>query len=96
VNNIDALPETGYMRLPHIIGQKPVTEEQARENRKRGKGIKRPRPGIQGVFPVGTSTWWEGVRTGRFPEGYKLGPRTTAWRTSDIRKLIAEFYQYKD
>jgi len=41
-----------------------------------------------GPIPVGKSTWWEGVRTGRFPQPVKLGPRVTAWRVEDIRALI--------
>lgn len=39
-------------------------------------------------FPVGRSTWWKGVREGRFPQPVKLGPRTTAWRVEDVRNLI--------
>jgi prophage regulatory protein len=38
--------------------------------------------------PVSRSTWWAGVRTGRFPKPLKLGPRTTCWRASDILALI--------
>jgi predicted DNA-binding transcriptional regulator AlpA len=41
-----------------------------------------------GPIPVGRSTWWAGVKTGRFPQPIKLGPRTTAWRVEDIRALI--------
>jgi predicted DNA-binding transcriptional regulator AlpA len=41
-----------------------------------------------GPIPVGRSTWWAGVKTGRFPKPIKLGPRTTAWRVEDIRALI--------
>ncbi len=41
-----------------------------------------------GPIPVGKSTWWEGVRTGRFPRPVKLGPRVTAWRVEDIRALV--------
>lgn len=41
-----------------------------------------------GPIPVGKSTWWEGVKTGRFPQPVKLGPRTTAWRAEDIRALV--------
>ncbi|MFM1907985.1 MAG: hypothetical protein RLZZ591_1662 [Pseudomonadota bacterium] len=40
------------------------------------------------VFPVSKSTWWAGVRTGRYPRPVSLSPRTTAWRASDILKLI--------
>jgi predicted DNA-binding transcriptional regulator AlpA len=41
-----------------------------------------------GPIPVGRSTWWAGVKSGRFPKPVKLGPRTTAWRVEDIRALI--------
>ncbi len=42
----------------------------------------------KGPIPVGKSTWWEGVNSGRFPKPVKLGPRITAWRVEDIRDLI--------
>ena len=45
-------------------------------------------PQVLAVYPVSRSTWWNGVKDGRFPAGVKLGPRTTAWRVEDIRKLI--------
>ena len=41
-----------------------------------------------GPIPVGRSTWWAGVKSGRFPKPVKLGPRTTAWKVEDIRDLI--------
>lgn len=40
------------------------------------------------IIPVSKTTWWDGVRTGRFPRPVKLGPRTTAWRVEDIRAFI--------
>jgi hypothetical protein len=40
------------------------------------------------LIPVGRSSWWAGVKSGRFPKPVKLGPRTTAWRVEDIRNLI--------
>jgi len=46
-------------------------------------------PTVLSVFPVSKSTWWNGVKSGRFPKPVKLGPRTTAWRAEDIRSLIA-------
>lgn len=42
------------------------------------------------VIPIGRSSWWQGVKDGRYPQPIKLGPRMTAWRVEDIRKLIAE------
>ena len=41
-----------------------------------------------GPIPVGKSTWWAGVKDGRYPTPVKLGPRITAWRVEDIRDLI--------
>jgi prophage regulatory protein len=46
-------------------------------------------PAILKVYPVGKSTWWAGVKSGRFPKPVKLGERTSAWRVEDIRALIA-------
>ena len=43
-----------------------------------------------GPVPVSRSTWWAGVRSGRFPQPVRLGPRTTAWRVGDIRTLLRE------
>ena len=42
------------------------------------------------LIPVSKSMWWLGVKKGRFPKPVKLGPRTTAWKLSDILKLIEE------
>jgi len=44
--------------------------------------------GPKGPIPVSRSTWWAGVRTGRYPKPVKLGPRVTAWRIEDIQTLI--------
>jgi len=60
------LPETGFLRLCQIIGDKKTTA----------------------IIPVSRSSWWAGVREGRFPKSVKLGKRTTAWKVADIRRLI--------
>lgn len=54
------LPETGFVRLKHILQ----------------------------LIPVGQSTWWAGVASGKYPKAIKLGNRTTVWRVEDIRELI--------
>lgn len=41
-----------------------------------------------GPIPVSRSSWWQGVKYGRFPKPIKLGPRTTVWRVEDIRALF--------
>lgn len=45
----------------------------------------------KGPIPVCKSTWWSGVKSGRFPRPVKLGPRTTAWRVEDILALIEAY-----
>lgn len=45
-------------------------------------------PPISPLIPIGKSSWWQGVRDGRYPPSIKLGPRTTVWRVEDIRALI--------
>lgn len=67
-----SLPCTGFVRLPQIVGRKPTDDD----------------PGIPALFPVSASTWWAGVRSGRFPKPVKLGERITAWRVEEIIALI--------
>ena len=45
-------------------------------------------PEVLGLIPVSKSTWWAGVKSGRFPKPVKLGCRVTAWRAQDIQTLI--------
>jgi len=40
-------------------------------------------------FPVSKSTWFNGVRNGRYPQPVRLGIRRVAWRQSAIDALIA-------
>ena len=65
------LPETGYLRLSQIIGNRNAN------------------PPIPPIIPVSKSTWWAGVKLGRYPQPVRtLGVRITAWRVEDIRQLI--------
>ncbi len=43
---------------------------------------------VLNLVPVAASTWWAGVRTGKFPKPVKLGPRTTCWKARDILDMI--------
>lgn len=45
-------------------------------------------PPIPPLIPICRASWWNGVRSGKYPRSYKLGPHTTAWRVEDIRELI--------
>ena len=46
-------------------------------------------PQVLAAIPVSKSSWWAGCKSGRYPAPVKLGPRTTVWKVSDIRALIA-------
>lgn len=52
------LPETGYLRLAQIIG----------------RPARNGRPAILALIPVARSTWWAGVKSGRYPQSAHLGP----------------------
>ena len=43
---------------------------------------------VQPLIPISKSTWWVGVKSGRYPQPVQLGPRITAWRVEDIRALM--------
>jgi prophage regulatory protein len=45
-------------------------------------------PPIPPVIPVSRSSWWAGVKSQRYPQPVKLGPRTTAWSVESIRTLL--------
>jgi len=51
-------------------------------------GNPKSNPPIHPLIPVGKSTWWAGVKSGRFPKPVKLGPRITVWHIEDIRELF--------
>lgn len=44
----------------------------------------------RGPIPVSKSTWWAGIRSGRFPKAIKIGPRMAAWDVAVIRQLVTE------
>lgn len=73
------LPETGFLRLHQIIGRagNPTASP--------------PIPPVPGIIPVSKSTWWAGVKSGRYPKPVRtLGRRITVWRVEDIRALIEQ------
>ena len=43
------------------------------------------------LLPIGKSTFWAGIKSGRFPKPVKLGVRTSAWRREDIYALLEKF-----
>lgn len=48
-----------------------------------------PNKQIPALIPVGATTWWNGVKSGRYPKGVMHGGRRL-WAVEEIRALIAE------
>lgn len=51
-------------------------------------GNPKANPPIPAIIPISKSSWWNGVKTGKYPKPYKLGERTTVWRVEDIRNFM--------
>lgn len=47
-------------------------------------------PQVLTHIPVSRSTWWAGVKSGKYPAPIKLGENITAWKAEDIHALIAK------
>lgn len=45
-------------------------------------------PPIRPLIPVSKSTWWAGVRSGRFPPPVRVNKGISAWRWKDIHRLL--------
>jgi predicted DNA-binding transcriptional regulator AlpA len=50
-------------------------------------------PGVLAVIPISKSSWWAGVKVGKYPAPVKLSSRITCWRVQDIKDLIARLSQ---
>ena len=68
-----ALPATGFLRLPQIIGRRPTKTDPQ---------------GIPALVPVSRATWWQWTKNGRAPAPVRLGPNTTAWKVEDVMAFI--------
>lgn len=42
------------------------------------------------IIPVSKSTWFEGVRAGRYPKPVKIGPRASGWKAEEISALVEQ------
>ena len=43
---------------------------------------------VLSIVPLSKTTWFEGVRAGRYPKPVKIGLRASAWRAEDIIALV--------
>lgn len=51
-------------------------------------GDPKANPPIPAIIPISKSSWWNGIKSGRYPKPIKLGKNTTVWREDDVRKLV--------
>ncbi len=47
------------------------------------------------VIPFSSSTLWQRVKNGTFPEPIKLSEQITAWKVKDIRLWLSDPLKYK-
>ena len=40
------------------------------------------------IIRISRTSWWRGVKDGRYPKPVKLGPRMNRWRIGNIRDLV--------
>jgi prophage regulatory protein len=60
-------------------------------------GDRRAKPPVPGIIPVGRSTWWKGVREGRFPPPIRVeGLRCTFWDRDAVLALGISAMQKRD
>ena len=46
--------------------------------------------GVPPFIPISRSSWWAGVKSGRYPKPVKLSERCTCWHAEDIWLLAGE------
>ncbi|MEO5368514.1 MAG: AlpA family phage regulatory protein [Magnetococcus sp. DMHC-1] len=51
-------------------------------------GDKNANPPRLGIIPVSNTSWWRGIRDGRFPKPIKLTKRTNVWKVEDIKECL--------
>jgi predicted DNA-binding transcriptional regulator AlpA len=44
-------------------------------------------PEVLRILGISKTTYYSGIKEGRYPRGHKLSARTTGYKVSDIRKL---------
>lgn len=47
-----------------------------------------PQADVLSIVRISRTSWYRGVKEGRYPRPIELGPRMNRWRMGDIRGLI--------
>lgn len=51
-------------------------------------GDKKANPPIPPIIPISATSWWNGVKSGKYPKPTKLGPKTTVWKGSGLLAVV--------
>jgi prophage regulatory protein len=44
--------------------------------------------GPNGIIPISRSSFYQGIRDGIYPKAVRLGKRSSAWRMSELMRVI--------
>lgn len=47
-------------------------------------------PQVLRLIPVSKSTWFRGIKAGKYPAPVKIGVRASGWRVVDVRRCMAD------
>jgi prophage regulatory protein len=75
------------------MGTRPTHDDPPSEGARRFAFLRLPQ--VLALVPVSKSSWYSGIKTGRYPPPVKLGPRISVWREEEIIALI-ERPRWKD
>lgn len=77
--------DTNHQHIARPSSASPISDASTTEPR-----LYRLKQVLQRI-PVSRSTWFAGIKTGRFPPGQNWGPRVTVWHSEQIDNLISAF-----
>lgn len=84
-------PSNGPAPLKRGIARTTGTRKAAPKNPQPIDAMLWRLPTVLNHVPVSRSSWFAGVKSGRYPKPVQLGARAVAWRAEDIRTLVASF-----
>jgi predicted DNA-binding transcriptional regulator AlpA len=50
---------------------------------------------VLAVFPVSKSKWYDGVRSGEYPQPVRLGPRASGYNVKEVRALLTRIAEQR-
>jgi predicted DNA-binding transcriptional regulator AlpA len=77
----------------HVVDQSRFQPNKANPTRflrlKQIIGDPKADPPISPILPISKSSWYAGIKSGRYPAGISISPRTTIWRADEVLAIAA-------